>query len=131
MTFLLLLKCNSKNLIIGISTTIDILTGFVLIIKFLYFQTDDQAMLCCSLYEEYVHVARTLTLDPQEVFNLSYSTTEYITKNLIVNEKFHISNQFTGLPKLKILIWGILKSNNFNGKSEHNYYLLLCTMIIY
>ncbi|VDP19160.1 unnamed protein product [Onchocerca flexuosa] len=61
--------------------------------------TDDRAMMCCSLSDEYVRVACTLDLNPQEIFNLSYSTTEYICKNLTADEKLHIFNKFHEFAK--------------------------------
>uniref|UniRef100_A0A0R3RJ41 A_deaminase domain-containing protein n=1 Tax=Elaeophora elaphi TaxID=1147741 RepID=A0A0R3RJ41_9BILA len=65
--------------------------------------TDDRAMMCCSLSDEYEHVARALNLDAQEIFNLSYSTTKYICKNLTAGEKLLIFNQFHKFAKTQNL----------------------------
>ncbi|EJD74286.1 hypothetical protein LOAG_18377 [Loa loa] len=66
--------------------------------------TDDPTMMCCNLSDEYMRVGRALNLDPQGTFNLSYSTTEYICKNLTADEKLRILGQFQKFTKAYNLI---------------------------
>ncbi|VDN34739.1 unnamed protein product [Gongylonema pulchrum] len=56
--------------------------------------TDDPAMMCSNLTDEYVRVAHALGLQPEEVFELSFSTTDYICKNLKSEERNYILSKF-------------------------------------
>lgn len=59
-----------------------------------YLQTDNRSLMRCSLTDEYSRIASALSLDPEDVFQLALSATNYMDKFLNPEEKNRILREF-------------------------------------